>query len=146
VVKNGTIFGDWELNCRATGVDETLCGISQTLTLTETKALIASVTLQEVLVDDQIGMQLVLNTPTNVRLNVNAGYRFEGESDTRPLNWDTCNQAFCIARYMLEVDEIDVFKRGDKLLFGYQLVDKPEPVTFHVSLNGVTAGLDSFLD
>lgn len=139
--RNGTVFGDWRLSCSAPAVNQTICNISQRLSVEETGEFLAEVSLQPVTIDDQEAVVLALSTPTNTLLPMRPGYTMSTSSETLPLEWRTCSTQACLASRVLQPAELSNLKAGRSMILGYQMAGSNSPSTFSVSLNGVTKGL-----
>lgn len=141
---NGTVYGDWQLACQATAINETACAIAQTISLSDGNRFLAEVTLQKLTIEDSAErIVMALTTPTNMLLTAQPGYRVGTEEETLPLVWRTCTQQLCTASRVLEPAEVDALRSGVTVVLGYQSAASPEPIIFELSLNGVSAGLDA---
>lgn len=140
---NGTTFEDWVLVCEAAAVNQTICAITQRLSISESNAFLAEVRLQKLNTNEGPRILLALTTPTNMVLPVRPGYRIGEGEEALPLDWRTCTPQFCTASRIVDEAELDQIKRAVRMIVGYQPVGSNEPVAFPVSLKGVTAGLNA---
>ena len=83
---------------------------------------------------------MVLRTPSGMLLPVRPAFRV-GAGATVPLNWHTCAGDTCSALLTLGPDEVRALRRGISMVVGYQPLALDRPLSFTVSLRGVTAGL-----
>lgn len=139
-VANGTEFGDWTVVCAAEAVGQTICALAQTLADPADGRLLAEIGLNPIGSGPDARLVMVLRTPSSMLLTVRPAFRV-GAGPTVPLNWHTCAGETCSALLTLEPDDIAAMRRGLTMIVGYQPVHLDQPLTFPVSLRGITAGL-----
>lgn len=138
--RNGTAFADWTVVCAAEAPEQNVCALAQTLENPETGALLAEIGLNPLGSGDAARLVMVLRTPTSMLLSVRPAFRV-GAGPTVPLNWHTCTGDTCSALLTLDDASIRALRRGITMIVGYQPLGQDRPLTFPVSLRGVTAGL-----
>ena len=135
-VANGTAFGDWAVTCTAETTERTLCALSQTAVTRDGGVFLAEIGLNP----GAGGVVMVVRTPSGMLLPVQPAWRV-GDAEPVPLAWRTCAGEFCTAVGALTPGQVDQLRRGRAMVLGYRRVTDATPVTFEVSLTGVTAGL-----
>ena len=135
-VANGAAFGDWTVTCTAESTARTLCALTQTAVTREGADFLAEVGLNP----GAEGVVMVVRTPSGMLLPVQPAWRV-GSAAPVALAWRTCAGDFCTAIGVLSPEQVDQLRRGRTMILGYRRVTDPAPVTFEVSLTGVTAGL-----
>ncbi|MCH2164969.1 MAG: invasion associated locus B family protein [Marinovum sp.] len=138
---NGQVFDDWRLVCQAVGVNQTRCVISQSLSISESNAFLAEVTVRLVETDEGSQTVIAVSTPTNMLLPIRPAYRIEDSGETIAMEWRTCTPRVCSASRILSPAELAALKAGIRMTMGYQPTNQETPVNFPVSLKGITAGI-----
>ena len=139
-VANGTVFGDWTVVCAAEAVGRTVCALAQTLVDPADGALLAEIGLNPVGSGAEAQVVMVLRTPASMLLPVRPAFRV-GEGPTVALTWHTCAGESCTALLTLGAEDIAALRRGLTMIVGYQPLAQDRPLSFPVSLRGITAGL-----
>jgi invasion protein IalB len=135
-VANGAVFGDWTVTCTAESTARTLCALSQTAVTRDGGTFLAEVGLNPA----EGAVVMVVRTPSGMLLPVQPAWRV-GSGDPVALAWRTCAGDFCTAVAALTPEQVDQLRRGRTMILGYRRTGDDAPVTFEVSLTGVTAGL-----
>lgn len=141
-VSNGATFGDWTVSCTAETSQRTTCALTQTIVTTEGQRFLTELGLNAVTEDGTDAVVMVMRTPSAMMLNVQPAFRI-GEADPVTLNWRTCAGDFCTAVQVLSPEDLAAMRAAGSMIVGYQSVTSETPVTFTVSLSGVTAGLSA---
>lgn len=139
-VANGTVFGDWTISCTAETTTRTICALTQTVVTTENGRFLAEIGLNTVSEAGTTAIVMVLRTPSAMLLPVQPAFRV-GSRDPVTLAWRTCAGDFCTAVQVLAPEDVTALRAARSMILGYQSVADTSPVTFSVSLSGVTAGL-----
>lgn len=145
-VANGAQFGDWTVACTAETTQRTVCALTQVVVAADTGAFLAEIGLNPIRDPEGVASVLVvLRTPSATLLPISPALRV-GEEDAIEMTWRTCAGDFCTALSQLDPATIESMRRGRDMLLGYQRVADAQPVTFRVSLAGVTAGLNALTE
>lgn len=139
-VSNGAVFGDWTVSCTAETSQKTTCALTQTVVTTEGQRFLTEIGLNAVSEDGTDAVVVVMRTPSAMMLNVQPAFRI-GAGEPVTLNWRTCAGDFCTAIQVLSPEDLAAMRAAGSMIVGYQSVTSETPVTFSVSLSGVTAGL-----
>lgn len=139
-VANGTVFGDWTVSCTAETTQRTICALTQTVVTTEGARFLAEIGLNLVEEADATSVVMVVRTPSAMLLPVQPAFRV-GSGDPVTLTWRTCAGEFCTAVQVLGPEDVASLREARSMILGYQSIAETGPVTFSVSLLGVTAGL-----
>ena len=139
-VANGTVFGDWTISCTAETTERTICALTQTVVTAQGARFLAEIGLNAVQEAGATSVVMVLRTPSAMLLPVQPAFRV-GSRDPVPLTWRTCAGEFCTAVQVLGPADVTALRAARSMILGYQGIADPSPVTFSVSLLGVTAGL-----
>lgn len=141
-VVNGAVFGDWTVSCTAETSQKTTCALTQTVVTTEGGQFLTEIGLNAVSEDGETAVVMVMRTPSAMMLNVQPAFRV-GAADPVTLNWRTCAGDFCTAIQVLDAEDMALMRAANSMIVGYQSIASETPVTFTVSLSGVTAGLSA---
>lgn len=141
-VANGTVFGDWTISCTAETTTRTICALTQTVVTTDGGRFLAEIGLNAVNEAGETAIVMVLRTPSAMLLPVQPAFRI-GSRDPVALAWRTCAGEFCTAVQLLPPEDVAALRAARSMILGYQGATDSSPVTFSVSLSGVTAGLNA---
>lgn len=139
-VANGAVFGDWTVSCTAETSQKTICALTQTVVTAEDQRFLTELGLNLVTEDGTESVVMVMRTPSAMMLTTQPAFRI-GSADPVTLAWRTCAGDFCTAIQVLSPEDLAAMRAARDMIVGYQSVTSESPVTFSVSLAGVTAGL-----
>ncbi len=139
-VANGAVFGDWTVSCTAETSQKTVCALTQTVVTAEEQRFLTELGLNLVTEDGVEAVVVVMRTPSAMMLTTQPAFRI-GDADPVTLAWRTCAGDFCTAIQVLSPEDLAAMRAARNMIVGYQSVTSETPVTFSVSLSGVTAGL-----
>ncbi|MFN3825641.1 MAG: invasion associated locus B family protein [Pseudorhodobacter sp.] len=144
-VANGTVFGDWRVNCTAESSTRTACALTQAVAASEGNRFLAELGLNVLTSDGAKSVVLVLRTPSAMLLPLQPGFLIEGAAEQVSMTWRTCAGDFCTAIQALDEATVASMRAAPSMIVGYQGVNDPAPTSFAVSLRGVTAGLTALM-
>ncbi|SLN37349.1 invasion associated locus B family protein [Roseisalinus antarcticus] len=99
-------------------------------------------TLADVFLEDLGGDLLMsVRVPVGVSLADGMAYRHDGRPVAVPLIWQSCNTETCLAQVRATAREAERLRSARAVIVGFVPVPGARPLTFPVSLMGVTAGL-----
>jgi invasion protein IalB len=144
-VANGTVFGDWTVNCTAESSTRTACALTQALATTEGNRFLAEIGLNVIANEGTKSVVMVLRTPSAMQLQLQPGFLIDGSTEQVSLTWRTCAGDFCTAIATLDAPTVTAMRAAASMIVGYQGVNDTAPLSFPVSLRGVTAGLTALM-
>jgi invasion protein IalB len=144
-VANGTVFGDWTVNCTAESSTRTACALTQALATTEGNRFLAEIGLNVIENDGAKAVVMVMRTPSAMLLQLQPGFLIDGASEQVALTWRTCAGDFCTAVATLDDPTVAALRAASSMIVGYQGVNDSAATSFPVSLRGVTAGLTALM-
>ena len=144
--KVGERFGDWVFTCKALSSEQTVCALTQTVTVKAQQGRGRILTLLLRRLEDQETkrrkiillalLPLGIYLPTGVAARIDQGPQF-------PLQLRTCTQTGCEAAAELVDKTLGAFKAGNQLFIGFKTAAKGKVFTIPASLKGVTKGLEA---
>mgnify|MGYP001795284901 CR=1 FL=1 len=140
---NGTQFGDWQLVCVAEAVNQTSCGLVQSIVENTSQSFVAEIAINRIEVEGLVRGLLSVRTPTSMLLTERPAYRVGDSGEVHALEWRTCSSEFCSAVRLLSSDELEELAQDGPVVFGYQPITTAEPVNFAGSLSGLAEGLNA---
>ncbi len=138
--EGGAQFQDWTVTCAPAGAETRACALTQRLADPSDGRFLGEVGLNPLGSGAERRLVMVLRTPDGVLLTARPAFRV-GAGEPVALVWHSCAEARCSALLTLEPAHITALRRGLTMVVGYQPLGRDGPVTFPVSLRGVTAGL-----
>jgi invasion protein IalB len=141
-IANGSVFDDWTVSCTAETSERTTCALTQTVVTSEEQQFLTEIGLNAVSQEGTDAIVMVMRTPSAMMLNVQPAFRI-GSAEPVTLNWRTCAGDFCTAIQVLSPEDLAAMRAAASMIVGYQSVTSQTPVTFNLSLSGVTAGLSA---
>lgn len=87
------------------------------------------------------GALISVRVPVGVSLPDGIAYRHPGQTRAVPLIWQSCNRATCLAQVAVNETGLRQLARGRSVDLAYVPVKGAVPLSFSVSLLGVTRGM-----
>lgn len=134
-------FGDWDLACIKTELDEDPCSLLQIMTDSENNP-VAEISLFRLEGGGQAVAGATVIVPLETLLPAQLTISVDGAPGKR-YGYSFCNPIGCVAQIGLTQEDVDAFKRG--AVAQVSLVPAPAPdqrISLDMSLSGFTAGFD----
>jgi invasion protein IalB len=131
------VFGAWSM--RPAGEDAE-CLLVQSVALLDTGRTVAQVML------DGHGdgrLRVAVRVPLGAGLAQPLVYMHPGRDMAVPLEWTVCGAETCLAQADVVPAEVDRLRRGDRVVMIFRPLRDSRPISFAVSLRGVTRGLQA---
>lgn len=139
-VTNGQTFGNWTVNCSATGVGETACVLAQRILRSEDRAFIAEILAMQS--RDGAKTFLAARVPVGVYLPAGFAMRATDSDDVTTFIWQTCGSELCEAIVEIEPETLATLAREDQVVLGaFKPNLQSENFVFRFSLAGAVEGL-----
>jgi len=132
----GEKFGDWLYECKATGSNQTVCVISQTLISKKANKQVLRAMVSKNKKANKYTLALIaplnISLPHGVSAVTNKGNKLK-------LILQSCGYKGCLAAKTLEAKELASLKAGDQLKISFVLNRKK--ISIDLSLKGISTGL-----
>lgn len=135
-VRVGQTFGDWVFQCDAVGEGKTVCALSQTLVLQQTRQPIVRFNFSR----DADALKLSAIVPQSINIPAGVSLQIDGK-DNVSLVVETCAQVGCFAERKLDAQLFQLFKTGKALEIRFRLYNAKEDIRLSGSLSGLPEGV-----
>jgi invasion protein IalB len=142
---NGTVFGNFTLQCEAETIQTVTCALVQTIVAADDRRFLAEVGVNLGALNTDSpnadGATMVIRTPSAMRLSVPPAYLLDSSTQENPVPWLTCAGEFCLAALPLDPAALRAVADASSLTAGYLPLNATAPLSFEVALEGLAAGL-----
>lgn len=144
-IANGSIFGNFTLQCEAETIQTVTCALVQTIVAADDQRFLAEIGVN-LGVRDNTGtvptpLTLVMRTPSSMRLSVSPAYVLRDATEEVSVPWLTCAGDFCLAAVPLDDGALAALSAAPSMTTGYLPLGTTAPVSFDVALDGLAQGL-----
>lgn len=138
-VVNGQVFDEWRVACQAIAVNETACGLVQTLTNTANNSLL--IEFQAVWTGGEAPVQVVARVPVGAHLPSGLSIGSEGAEERQNFVWQTCGPRLCEASLTAPLTSLQALEGETPVVIGYRPAPRAEALVFRSTFTGLSAGL-----
>ena len=136
--RNGDRFGDWIFNCQALGPSETLCALTQELTLKSQGKRLLRVTLGPIGPNTETVLQVL--APLGVYIPAGVAFKVDKGPLTQ-MQMQSCTAQGCKATLPADKDLLWALKAGSKMMVGFKAGAASKTLSVPVSLKGIQDGM-----
>ncbi len=133
--ENGQRFRDWTV----IGLGTADCALAQRVVTPDGGLFVADLFLQPL---DAGGAVLSVRVPVGASIRDPIAYR-DGNGAVTDLTWQSCDAETCLAQAVLEAGDRAALEAGREIRVGFVPTRTSRPLSFAVSLMGVTRGLEA---
>lgn len=138
--ENGQQFGNWVIECFKISENNQACGLSSSVFLKDSGALLSKITLIEQIINNKKTLVVTILLPHNLYLPAGVDVKIDAGQQYK-INFHTCTKSSCEAQGFVGEDLKTAMRKGNGMVIGYVDVVQLKPIKFTMPLNGVTAGL-----
>lgn len=146
-VADGTVFGNFTLQCEAETIQTVTCALVQTIVAADDRRFLAEIGVnlgaRNGASASSEGLTLVIRTPSAMRLSVPPAYVLAEGAQEVPVPWLTCAGDFCLAALPLDDSALQALRTSPNLTAGYLPLGSTNPISFEVALDGLAQGLQA---